>query len=176
MRTPTKILITSAAGVALTVSAAAPAGAIGIGLGPIVRDPLDLDSTAILGCLEAAPAHLQSHLLDANIVLGTTGDDDFSGDLTSGPDLICGGAGDDVVDLLMDDDVFLGQGGNDTVRTNLGTFLGGEGNDTVGLASDFDLPSPVYDRTGNFGYFEGEGGADRVSFNGPYLAGPRSST
>ena len=112
MRTPTKILITSAAGVALTVSAAAPAGAIGIGLGPIVRDPLDLDSTAILGCLEAAPAHLQSHLLDANIVLGTTGDDDFSGDLTSGPDLICGGAGDDVVDLLMDDDVFLGQGGN----------------------------------------------------------------
>lgn len=81
----------------------------------------------------------------ANIVVGTEGDDDFGtsatdpGQLTDGVDLVCGFGGDDTIeccdqglaDSFSDGDVFLGGAGNDAVvfLRQGSTFFGGAGDD-----------------------------------------------
>lgn len=170
MRTTTKFLTSTAAAAALLAGTAGPAMA-GLPIGPItIDDPLAPDHTAIVGCLASAPTYLQGQLATANIVVGTPGNDDLSDELTAGTDLVCGGKGHDTIDTLGPEDIFLGQDGRDTVITNHGLFRGGNGADTVGEAVDFD---GLTDRktTGNYGIFLGEGGADRVTFNGMTPAG-----
>ena len=76
---------------------------------------------------------------NANYILGTLGNDNFTGQLTSGNDVICGFAGNDQIlpdgseaGVLRAGDIFLGGNGSDYVQEITGgIFNGGGGNDTV---------------------------------------------
>ena len=80
---------------------------------------------------------------NANIILGTEDDDDFTSQMTEGNDAVCGFAGNDRItdpvwpggtpsSVLRAGDIFLGGDGADFVGIiNGGTFNGGAGNDDV---------------------------------------------
>src|SRR5665811_78620 len=90
-----------------------------------------------------------------NVVVGTSGNDNFNASATAGQDLYCGFGGVDSVDGLPDGDVFFGGVDNDLVGTvNGGQFIAGDGDDTVTnlLAGEA------------VGIFKGEGGNDPVSY------------
>jgi hypothetical protein len=79
----------------------------------------------------------RSEVKDANLVVGTNGDDSFS--TTSQRDLVCGLGGNDLLSgegVLEGGDVFLGGVGNDVVGfasnvASSGTFYGGPGDDSA---------------------------------------------
>lgn len=108
-----------------------------------------------------------------NLIAGTDGDDyaiggeTFIGNLTFGPDLICGFGGNDHIFTLPSDDIFLGGDGIDDVYNMTGgTFEGGSGDDMVevvfggtfngGLGND--RPSVL-----DGGTFNGDEGEDRIN-------------
>jgi hypothetical protein len=84
---------------------------------------------------------------------GTEGNDDFTGQGTAGPDVICGFGGNDRIvweDAVYEGDIFLGGAGTDYVSNNAGTFYGGADNDGVEV---------------NSGTFYGQEGTDDVLIN-----------
>ena len=121
---------------------------------------------------------------DYNFIGGTEGNDDFTGQTTVGPDVICG-FGEDDVSAHNINDIFLGGAGYDFALFNWGTFNGGDGTDQVsnlnersatfngGEGDDFvqDNDGTVNGGAGNdvvshnSGTFDGGDGNDTVSFN-----------
>jgi Ca2+-binding RTX toxin-like protein len=91
--------------------------------------------------------------------------DTFDGQATLDPDVFCGFSGNDLINNLNADDIFLGGAGQDTVTNNSGTFYGGEGDDMVAINS-----STFFGEEGNdvvirqFGgtFDGGAGGNDQV--------------
>ena len=86
-------------------------------------------------CKQQLAAAGLSEPANANYILGTDGDDDFTSQMTEGNDVVCGFGGSDQIGSaaeLEGDDIFLGGAGTDVV-TGLGggTFNGGDGNDVV---------------------------------------------
>jgi Ca2+-binding RTX toxin-like protein len=85
----------------------------------------------------AAVGVTRAEVKDANLVVGSDGDDTFS--TTSRRDLICGLGGNDLLSgegVLERGDVFLGGEGNDVVGfassvASSGTFYGGPGDDSA---------------------------------------------
>jgi len=73
-----------------------------------------------------------SELATANVIRGTSGDDELTG--TTGVDVIGGFAGTDTINALDGNDAMMGGEGNDVIR-------GGNGNDAIagdGASNDFD--------------------------------------
>jgi len=99
---------------------------------------------------------------------GTEGSDNFTGDeATAGPDVFCGFGGDDSIQTLDADDIFLGGAGDDLVLNNNGTYYGGAGNERVGTNNGTFYGQEGIDQVllDNFGTFYGEEGDDVVVFN-----------
>jgi hypothetical protein len=78
--------------------------------------------------------------------------DDFTRKATDGVDVFCGFGGNDEINTLDPDDIFIGGAGVDSVIYNNGTFIGGADDDYV------------YDNTVT-GTFDGGVGIDTVDFN-----------
>ena len=100
-------------------------------------------------------------------VVGTGGNDDFTGQATAGNDVFCGFGGDDSIYTLDQGSIFLGGDGNDSVIKNYGTFYGGDGNDSIDSPYDGIVGA-------NFGTFNGGAGDDYVQinrFNGTFNGG-----
>jgi Ca2+-binding RTX toxin-like protein len=114
----------------------------------------------------------------ANIIVGTEGDDTFVvGQFTEGVDLVCGFGGNDrvydadpSVVLMGPGDVFLGGDGNDSVFLQLSEgaiFVGGAGNDSVGQNRGGTVIGGDGNDTVLFndqGTFDGGAGNDEVHF------------
>lgn len=107
---------------------------------------------------------------DARYVLGTPGDDIFSGRLHPGTDVVCGFGGNDPVGSLGAGapDYFFGGDGDDVVGAmNSGLFEGGAGNDTVGNMDGGTFEGGDGDDQVGFtmsgGTFNGGAGSDRVN-------------
>lgn len=101
---------------------------------------------------------------DDNSGIGSSGG--FDGNLTFGPDLICGFGGNDHIFTLPAEDVFLGGEGNDDVYGVFGIFYGGPGDDLVEIQdSGIFSGGPGNDRIAvlNGGTFNGEDGDDRIT-------------
>ncbi len=118
----------------------------------------------------------------ANIVTGTEGDDDLSGQLTAGPDVVCGFGGNDTIGTLAAPDIFLGGAGFDLVSSlEGGTFNGGPGYDTVAFVDAGTFNGGEGDDVVQFlfgGTFNGGEGDDRVDFliGGTFNGGPGNDT
>ena len=94
-------------------------------------------------CLQEAQSLTDSTLTGYNVVVGNNKRADyFTGKATAGADLFCGRGGNDQIDTLDTDDIFIGGAGEDTVGggcsdvegttcINYGTFYGGDGRDVV---------------------------------------------
>ena len=101
-------------------------------------------------------------------VVGTGGNDDFTGQATAGNDVFCGFGGDDSIYTLDQGSIFLGGDGNDSVIKNYGTFYGGDGNDSVfggNLGTFYGGDGNDYVNINNYGYFDGGAGVDSVETN-----------
>ena len=98
---------------------------------------------------------------------GTEGSDNFTGEATAGPDVFCGFGGNDPIQTLDADDIFLGGAGDDLVLNNNGTFYGGAGNERVGTNNGTFYGQEGIDQVllDNFGTFYGQEGDDVVVFN-----------
>lgn len=118
---------------------------------------------------------------NANYILGTEDDDDFSSQMTEGNDVVCGFAGNDRINdpalgspdsLPRAGDIFLGGDGADSVGIiNGGTFSGGAGNDDVNHMVGGTFNGRSGDDSVGFmegGVFDGGDGSDTV---GAYCAG-----
>jgi hypothetical protein len=84
-------------------------------------------------CLAEAAKTLKPGFNPSNYAFhgGTTGDDDFDGQATAGPDVFCGFGGDDQIGYVDEGDIFLGGAGKDSVfYGSYSTFYGGAGDDS----------------------------------------------
>ncbi len=155
-----------------------------VGKKPVASTSLTLSGsplTPLAACQQALAAAGYSEPENANYILGTAGNDDFTALLTSGSDVICGFAGDDATTIATRQielgDIFLGGDGNDQVFEIRGgaIFDGGAGNDTAqylrgGTFNGGDGDDVVVSSLG--GTFNGGAGDDvvgtayGVTFNG----------
>lgn len=112
-----------------TASAATPARAAG--------DVPTCSGLAVTIDLNQAD-HPEPKRSDADVILGTDGDDDI--EAGAGADVVCGGEGNDTLQGNKGDDVLYGQQGNDYFDSYLGNpgndrAYGGEGNDLLDNAT-----------------------------------------
>lgn len=106
----------------LALAAVVAGSTIGVAAPAAAQTPVE-DAALLAECLTDAVAGGVDPAL-YNIVLGTATNDTFFEQATAGPDLFCGGDGQDVAvgGAFRADDVFVGGDGHDTItRSNTGT-------------------------------------------------------
>jgi opacity protein-like surface antigen len=92
--------------------------------------------------------------------------DDFTSKATEGADVFCGFGGNDYIETLGEDDIFIGGDGIDWTDINFGTFYGGAGEDGV-LANygTFYGEADADEVLNNYGTFDGGEGSDGIRIN-----------
>lgn len=157
-------------------------------------EEVEIDIDPMARCISELAQAGFTNTGNANVILGTAGDDMFIDALTEGVDIVCGFGGNDLVRadtdtgpdaVLREGDVFLGGAGDDTTAfleggtfdggdgidsvdfLEAGTFNGGSDNDRVGFVRGGTFNGGAGNDSGIFvdgGTFNGEAGDDSVIF------------